>query len=185
MTAGPSEKPGRYQRSANGMVGAMVVLVLLVGGFVAVQALGRDHDVDPVRTVDFEPVAEQARSDRKLYAFTPDPMPDRWRATSVSYVPGRAPRWHLGMLTDAGKYVGIEESLSPEKAVVAEFVDPEAVRGGDVRLRGRTWRVWTDSGGDYALVLATPERTVLVGGSAGEKAVRGLVDGLSRGALEN
>ena len=182
MTAGPTEKPGRYQRSANGMVGAMVVLVLLVGGFVAVQALGRDQDVDPVKTVDYQPVAEQARSAKKLFVLTPEPMPDGWRATSVSYVPGRAPRWHLGILTDDQKYVGIEESLSSEKDVVAEFVDPDAERGRDVRLKGRTWHVWTDSGGDYALVLPTPKETVLVGGSAGQKAVRELFDGLSLGA---
>jgi hypothetical protein len=179
MSAGPTEKPGRYQRSATGMVGAMVVLVLLVGGFVAVQALGRDHDVDPVKTVDYAPVAEQARSDGKLFVLTPDPMPHGWRATSVSYVPGRAPTWHLGMLTDGGKFVGIEESLAAEKDVVAKFVDPDAQRGRDLPIGGRTWHVWTDTGGDYALVLATPQETVLIGGSAGGKPVRDLVDGLS------
>ena len=49
--------------------------------------------------------------------------------------------------------------------------------------RGLTWRVWTDSGGDYALVLSTRKQTVLVGGSAGEKDVRALVGRLSLGNL--
>ena len=110
-------------------------------------------------------------------------MPAGWRATSVSYVPGRAPAWHLGMLTDQGSYVGIEESLATEKDVVEKFVDPDAERGDKVRLRGLTWRVWTDSGGDYALVLSTRKQTVLVGGSAGEKDVRALVGRLSLGNL--
>ncbi len=183
MTAAPPEKPGRYQRSANGMVGAMVVLVVLVGGFVGVQALGRDHDVEPARTVDYRPVADQARTAGTLFVFTPDPMPEGWRATSVSYAPGRAPTWHLGMLTDQGSYVGIEESLATEQDVVEKFVDPDAERGDKVRLRGLTWRVWTDSGGDYALVLSTRKQTVLVGGSAGEKDVRALVGRLSLGNL--
>ena len=185
MTAAPPEKPGRYQRSASGMVGAMVLLVVLVGGFVGVQALGRDHDVEPVRTVDYRPVAQQARTARTLFVFTPDPMPAGWRATSVSYVPGRAPTWHLGMLTDQGSYVGIEESLATEQDVVEKFVDPDAERGAKVRLRGLTWRVWTDRGGDYALVLSTRKQTVLVGGSAGEKDVRALVGRLSLGNLRS
>jgi hypothetical protein len=52
-----------------------------------------------------------------------------------------------------------------------------------VRLRGLTWREWTDSGGDYALVLSTRKQTVLVGGSADEKDVRDLVGRLSLGSL--
>ncbi len=183
MTTAPPESPGRYQRSANGMVGAMVVLVVLVGGFVGVQALGRDHDVQPARTVDYRPVADQARAAGTLFVFTPDPLPKGWRATSVSYVPGRAPTWHLGMLTDQGSYVGIEESLATENDMVEKYVDPDAERGDEVRLRGLTWREWTDSGGDYALVLSTRKQTVLVGGSAGAKDVRALVGRLSLGNL--
>ena len=72
MTAGPTEKPGRYQRSANGMVGAMVVLVLLVGGFVAVQALGRDQDVDPVKTVDYQPVRSRRGRPRSCSCSRPN-----------------------------------------------------------------------------------------------------------------
>ncbi len=52
-----------------------------------------------------------------------------------------------------------------------------------MRLRGLTWQVWTDSGGDYALVLSTRKQTVLVGGSAGENDVRALVGRLSLGNL--
>ena len=140
MTAAPPEKPGRYQRSASGMVGAMVLLVVLVGGFVAVQALGRDHDVEPVRTVDYRPVAQQARTARTLFVFTPDPMPAGWRATSVSYVPGRAPSWHLGMLTDQGSYVGIEESLATERDVVE-------IRRPRRRARRQGAAAWADLAG--------------------------------------
>ena len=128
-------------------------------------------------------MADQARTAGTLFVFTPDPMPEGWRATSVSYVPGRAPTWHLGMLTDQGSYVGIEESLATEQDMVEKFVDPDAERGDKVRLRGLTWREWTDSGGDYALVLSTRKQTVLVGGSAGEKDVRALVGRLSLGNL--
>jgi hypothetical protein len=67
--------------------------------------------------------------------------------------------------------------------MVEKFVDPDAERGDEVRLRGLTWREWTDSGGDYALVLSTRKQTVLVGGSAGEKDVRSLVGRLSLGNL--
>lgn len=178
-----SEQPGRYQRSANGLVGAMILLVVLVGGYAGIQALGRDHVAQPVQRVDYGPVVDQARAAGKLYALAPDPMPTGWRATSVSYQPGRSPTWHLGMLTDTGKYVGIEESLGSEQDLVTTYIDANATRGRTLSLRGQTWRVWTDSGGDYALVLVTRKETVLVGGSGGERAVRRLVQAVSFGNL--
>ena len=44
------EKPGRYQRSPAGMVGALIVTLLVISAFVAFRALNRtDLDVKPER----------------------------------------------------------------------------------------------------------------------------------------
>lgn len=79
---------------------------------------------------------------------------------------------HLGVLTDEGRYVGLEQSRSSEANMVEKYVDEEAVRGGTVDIEGDTWRIWTDEGGDTALtrvekgvttlVVGTPDQDVLV-----------------------
>lgn len=48
-----SEQPGRYQRSFSGMLGALVVLLLVIGGFVAFRAVTRDDLEVEVETVDY------------------------------------------------------------------------------------------------------------------------------------
>ena len=37
-------------------------------------------------------------------------LPLGWKATSATYTRGVSPTWHLGMLTDDAKYVGVEEA---------------------------------------------------------------------------
>ena len=44
-----SGQAGRYQRSFSGMVGAMVVLLVVIGGYVAFRAVNRNDVADPVR----------------------------------------------------------------------------------------------------------------------------------------
>ena len=133
MTAAPPEQPGRYQRSATGMVGAMVVLVVLVGGFVGVQALGRDHDVEPAQTVDYRPVADQARTAGTLFDLVAPDLAARGvarhdRELRAGPCPDLAPRGahRPGLATSASS-----SRWPRSRTMVEEFVDPDAERGDD------------------------------------------------------
>jgi hypothetical protein len=159
-----SEQAGRYQRSAAGMVGAMVVLVAVVIGFVLFRDLNRNDPASPVRTVDYAQSAEYARDQAGFDVLSPDTLPEGWRATSARYVPGENESWHLGLLTGDGRYVGLEQSVSSVDAMVEQHVDPDAVEGDPVDVAGRAWTTYSDSGGDLALVLETGETTTLVVG---------------------
>jgi len=178
-------RPGatRYQRTSGGLVGAMIVTVLFVVAFVGFRGFVRNNDSTPVPKVDYQTWVKAGRSDGKLAVYVPDPVPDGWRATSASYETGTQPAWHLGMLTDERKYVGVEESHDSTQALVDEHVDPDATRGKDVQIDGVTWQTWRDAGGDYAVVRSldapdgTPE-SVLVVGSAKESQVRDLAGSL-------
>ena len=55
-----SEQAGRYQRSAGGMVGAMVVLVVLLVAWVGFKSLTTDQPDTAVRTVDYAQVCDMA-----------------------------------------------------------------------------------------------------------------------------
>jgi hypothetical protein len=176
----------RSARSFAGMVGALIVVVAI--GLVWVKIGGSDEKGSPVQAVDWAAWLKAARADQQLMAFAPASLPQKWRATSVTYASGSDAHWHLGMLTDTGKYVGIEESRASTRDLVEQYVDQDAERGHDVTVDGQTWQSWTDSGGDYALVRSVEVggreyESVLVGGSAPAATVRSFTATLTGGTV--
>ena len=158
-----SERAGRYQRSAGGMVGAMVVLVALVVGWVGIRALtSGSPESEP--TVDYAQVVPEVRKAARLAVVAPPSLPPGWRATSTRFTDGTREHWHLGVLTDQDQYVGLEQSADPVRSMVRTYVDEAASAGKPVRVRGRTWSTYTDSGGDLALVRRDGGTTTLVVG---------------------
>lgn len=184
------ERPGRRPPQTFGaMTGALVFLVLVVLGWALFRALTSDHKSTPVRTVDWAAWVKAGRAEQALALYAPPELPAGWRATSVDYVGGNQPQWHLGMLTDRGKYVGIEESRLTTRKLVEQYIDPNAVRGKDVEVDGTTWQTWSDSGGDHALVRSVqvdgrPYESVLVGGSADQATVERFVGSLEAGPVK-
>jgi hypothetical protein len=162
----------------------MVATVLAVVAFVAFRGLTRDNEATKVPAVDWHISYQAARADGKLQVLAPGSLPSGWKATSVSYLPGAEPAWHLGLLTSKGKYVGIEESTAGVDELVQRYVDQDATRGSDVTVAGQRWQVYTDSGGDYALGRSVPRgggqtpEAQLVGGSAPDATIRQFVETL-------
>jgi hypothetical protein len=183
-------KPGRYQRSSGGLVGAMIVTVLAVLAFAAFRAIFRDNAEVPVRSVDYQGSVEAARAEKLLFVVAPEKLPSGWRATSATYSPGASPSWHLGTLTAGRKYVGVEESRASIEDLVEQHVDPQAERGKDVTIDGQTWQSWTDAGGDYAVARsarsgARPVESWVVVGTAPEAEIRdfaGTLEGAPSGS---
>ena len=159
-----SEQAGRYQRSASGMIGAMLVLLAVIGAYVVFRAVNRNEPESPVRAVDYQQTLDYARGQADFPLLAPASLPEGWRATSVNFVPEPV-RWHLGVLTDEDRYVGLEQSRSSLDKMVETYVDREAVRGEPVQVEGQTWRTWTDEGGDTALTREDGEVTTLVVGT--------------------
>jgi hypothetical protein len=176
----------RSTRSFAGMIGALVVVVAI--GLVWVKIGGSDEKAAPVRSVDWSAWVKAGRAEQQLMVFAPRSLPAGWRASSATYAGGNDAHWHLGMLTDGGKYVGIEESRASTQDLAEQYVDQDAVRGQDVTVADETWQTWTDAGGDYALVRSVevagrPYESVLVGGSAPPAAVRSLAATLTSGTV--
>lgn len=161
-----SEQAGRYQRSAMGMVGAMIVLLAVIVGYVAFRAVNRNEPESPVRAVDYQQTLEYARGEADFAVLAPAALPDGWRATSVEFVPSPT-RWHLGLLTDGDRYVGLEQSRAPLTDLVHQYVDQNPSQGKPVQVEGEAWRTWTDAGGDTALGRTDGGVSTLVVGTAG------------------
>ena len=169
-----SGQAGRYQRSFSGLVGAMAVLLLVIGGFVAFRAVNRTAPADPVTPFDWRGPATYAREQADFHVLAPASLPRGWFATSARWTGGRDAHWHLGLLTGRRQYVGVEQEDRSVDDMVQEYVDPNAARGKDVRIGGQTWQSWFDDE-DQALVLEQKDVTTLVVGTVDRGTVEDFV----------
>ncbi len=160
-----SGQAGRYQRSFGGLIGAMVVLVAVIVGWVAFRSVFSDNPDSAVRVVDYREDLPVAREAAEFDLLAPDRLPTGWRSTSARFTPMPKQAWHLGVLTDDDDYVGLEQSDRSVRSMVEEYVDPQARRGDEVDVAGSPWTTYTDAGGDLALVRRQGNTTTLVVGS--------------------
>jgi len=179
-----SGQPGRYQRSTSGMVGALLATLLVIGAFVAFRACNRtdlqvepDH-VDYLAQVGF---AQQA-GDRVVY---PASLPGGWYATQLAVDPGQPTELRLSMLTGENDYVGFVQSPDSAPVLLTRYVDAAPVSGGPADVPGAVdgevtrWNVWTDDGGDTALVARHGAETLLVFGTASRAQLEQLAGSLT------
>jgi hypothetical protein len=145
------------------MFGAMLVLLVLVLGYVGVQALS-GKQATTVETVDYRRVVPDARRAADFDLVAPRRLPAGWRATTVRFEPAPRSHWHLGVLTDDGRYVGLEQAGRPVSTMVRDYVDESARPGSPVEAGGHLWTTYTDAGGDLALVRRAGRTTTLVVG---------------------
>ncbi|WP_162260785.1 DUF4245 family protein [Nocardioides sp. Soil805] len=178
----PTGKPSRHQRSAAGMVGAMIITLLVIGGFLALRGVTRDQAEVDVAPVDYQD-AVAAAADAGLALVHPRELPDGWKATSVDLTRDESPAWAMGMLTDEGRFVGIRQEEESADDMAAVAIDEDAVAGEQVSLDSEvadTWTAWTDEGGDTGYSAELGDQTVLVYGSAPRADITELVGLLQR-----
>jgi hypothetical protein len=183
----PAGQPGRYQRSTSGMVGALLVTLLVILGFVALRGFNRTtpdvkpEHVDYVAQVGY---AQQAGATDLVY---PASLPAGWYATQLTVDAGPPSQLDLSLLTADGAYAGLVQSAESGPALLARYVDANATGGQPVDVPGAvdgkvtSWDVWTDSGGDTALVARHRGTTLMVFGSATQAQLEQLASTLTTG----
>lgn len=167
-TSSTRGKPGRYQRSTGGLVGAMIVTVAVVVAFVAFRAFFRDQPEVRPEPVDYLAAVAHAQ-DQGLRPVHPRELPAGWVATSVTSTAGDTPSWSLGLLTDEGDFVGVQQEDTSVDSLLETHVDEEVSEEGTVATPGsvaREWAAYADEGGDHAYAAELGRQTVLVYGSA-------------------
>lgn len=179
-----SEQPGRYQRSPAGMVGAMLVLLLVIGAFVGFRALNRDElSVEPER-VDYLDAVAAAQSEDWRVAY-PATLPPGWRATSIEAAADVD--WGIGFLTPDG-FVGVRQSDRSLRELLRTYVDedttsrPAVEPGGEIEGR---WQAYADAGGDLAYTAEVADQSLLVYGSAPEADLLALAARLTTAPLRD
>lgn len=161
-------RPGRYSRSASGLVASMAVVVLAVVALVAFRSLvSRDPDVSPTRIDYLQTVSDL--QDSGFFPVYPASLAAGWAATNVDFTPGIPPRFGLSFLTDQQHYVGIQESSQDVGVLLDTYVDSDTTAEPDLATPGGlapTWLGWSDQGGDHAFSTQVGGQSVLVFGSA-------------------
>lgn len=182
----PTGAPGRYQRSAAGLVVSLVVTVVAVGGLLYFMGLFRpDFEAKPTAIDYLETVEAMQMSD--LSPIYPEQLPDGWIATSVNVPTEESPYFMVGMLNDDDQFVGVRQEDASFGALLAGSVDeetqpadgytvPDSVR----RPPAREWEGYTDGGGDTAYLAEVGDETVMVFGSAPVEDLHTVIDALTR-----
>ncbi|QIG44293.1 DUF4245 domain-containing protein [Nocardioides anomalus] len=184
------ERPSRYTRSFGGLIGAMVVTVVFIAGYVAFRAVTRDQP-DVKQDVDYLAQVSELQGADVTVVF-PCGLPDGWRATSTDFERGDPPTWGIGFVTDDDEFVGVRQEQSDVDDLLETYVDKSADEGEDASpensLGVSTWQTWSDDGGDHAFstTLAGPldGQTLLVYGSASVAQQEELVGRLSTGSTQ-
>jgi hypothetical protein len=176
-----SEQPGRYTRSTSGMVGALVVTVLVILGFVVFRAFNRsDVEVAPER-VDYLSQVRFAQEEGVDVVY-PARLPAGWYATRVSFSSEKPPELALSMLTGDDEYVGFVQSSATLAELLTDYVDAHPEAGSPVMVNGSmipAWSSWTDAGGDTALAATFGRETLLVFGTVSRTDLEQLVASLT------
>ncbi|HET9422985.1 MAG TPA: DUF4245 family protein [Nocardioides sp.] len=181
-----SQRPGRYQRSGNGLLGAMLITVAAVVAFVGFRALFTDEpDVKPDEVDYLEPVG--LAQDADVEPVYPAELPEGWIATRAEVLPDAPPGFDLALLTGDEEFVGMVWSGERIDDLLVERVDDEDVEEAEpLTVDGsvaRRWDGYSDPGGDLAYAAEVGDHVVMVYGSAPEEDLRAIVESLTTAPL--
>lgn len=160
----------------NASLGDMLRSILAIGALIlGLAAVGYWFQVKPDNTtkaVDYVTAVEAARGDADFELLAPASLPKGWKATSVRYESGVRGQWHLGVMTDKGEYIGLEQSGIGTQRAIEQFA-PDTKAKGRTTIGGQSWQLRTSNRGETTLVREDGTITIIVTGTA------------SRGVIEN
>ena len=185
QTSPAANRPGGYNRSFGGLVGAMIVMVVAVVLVWLALGLFRDDAEFEPTPIDYD-ASMAALADSGAALAYPETLPEGWRVNNLAYDPAD-PSFSLAMLTDDERFVGVYHGREDLEEVLARLVDDAATEEGSVELTdgdggSATWQVFGDEGGDTAYVRVGEQRrdpvVTIVYGSAPDEDLREVVGSL-------
>ncbi|MGH1562004.1 DUF4245 domain-containing protein [Mumia sp. DW29H23] len=155
------------------VMGAILVGLFVVGNFFWGNSAGERPPVA------YEQTVKEVRQSAPYPVYAPTSLPEGWRSNGVLYRPGREGRWHLGILTDGDRYIGLEQQIDSAPRMVEKYA-PAVEQREDVEVAGKTWQLWTGDG-ETTFVREEGEMTVLVTGPAPRKDIEHFIGLLTTG----
>ncbi len=177
--------PGRGGLRMRDMVGAVLLLVLIIGAVLGLSGScsfspgGPEVDPNSAPSVDAGKQLDIAASS-VTFPLREPAVPGSWRANSSSTVSvgagaGANVVVRIGWVTPEGTYVQLNQSGGERADVVtAETGQDEPAANGEVEVAGVTWTSYPAHRDEPAWVTELDGTVVLITGSADEKAFRTL-----------
>ncbi len=185
----PTGKPGKYQRSAGGLVAALALTA--IGILVVMWVLGlfrNDLEVEVEEVDHLESVS--SAQDAGLEPVYPATLPEGWIATGAEVPTAEGGGFEIRLLTDDERFVGIRQATGVSvTGLLTTYVDEEPVEGEPTEIDSitPTWETWTDEGGDTAYVAelgGRADEVVIVYGSAPAGDLREIVERLTTARVD-
>lgn len=179
MSQSTAPQPPRRPSVVGDPLRTTLVVLAIIAILAGAGSLLSSPPGDPVPAVDYQPALSAARDAAPYPVLAPEDLPEGWRANSVRYRIG-SDAWHLGILTDEDRYIGIEQSPDSVEELVEEFA-AEAEPAGDIELGGQTWALLRTED-RTTLVRRADDATTLVTGDAPQQSIADLAADLSDGS---
>lgn len=162
----------RYPRTFHGLIVSMVVLVIAVVAFWALNNLTHSTPTTDQRVDYLHNVTEIQQAGAPLKVIYPRTLPKGWKATSADYTPpagvGTKASWSLGVVTDHDTFVGLRLESAPLTQLVSTYIDKDASTDGPATVEtpvGTKWTTFSDRGGDHGYAEELGNYVLLVYGS--------------------
>jgi hypothetical protein len=158
---------------------ALSLIVLLVPLAIIV-AIFRFSGGEKTVVVDPSSAIAQARAGAAFPVLAPTGLPRGWQTVNASYrhvADGAELR--IGFVTSSGGALALIETDERIESVIDRELGERVRPLGPVTLAGRSWQSYAAREGERALVLATPDRTVVVIGRADPAEVEALAAALT------
>ncbi len=169
----------------SGMVGAMLVTVVLVIGFVVLRAVNRDDFEFERDPIDYLPVVAAVQEAGNIDPAYPPSLPAGWTALDAGVRKGG---WELEIETAAGRRISIRQQTRVLYDMARAYVDEDVVDDGYVSVGGEfgdQWQAFSDDEGDRAVgVLIEDNENLLVFGTSSADELRVFASSLVRDPLE-
>ena len=140
QTSPPAGRPGGYNRSFGGLVGAMIVMVVAVVLIWLALGLFRDEAEFEPAPIDYDASMTALAENGAALAY-PERLPEGWRVNNLAYDPAD-PSFSLALLTDDERFVGVYHGREDLEELLERLVDDSVEEDGTVEL--------TDGGGEAA-----------------------------------
>jgi hypothetical protein len=166
----PARRRRRGFETLGDMARSMGVVLVVVAVVVLITIRTRGQGI---RVVDYRPDLAQAKIGAPFVLVAPEGLGARWRPTSDYFDPpartgvAGVTLWHIGFVTPAGQYAGMEQTNGEVHDAVAAAIDsPE--QSGSSSVTGTTWQRWTQPDGKRRAITHTVGTvSVVVDGTAG------------------
>jgi len=158
----PAPQRSRGNPSMGDVVRSVAVLSLIVLGIWAFGLLQTETPEDPIgESVPYADTAASARDVATYPLLAPANLPTDWRVNGVRFTPTGSQAWHLGVLTDENRYIGLEQETASARDLVDTYAEG-AEEAGTLDIDGVVWQRFDGPDRSITLVQETAEVTTLV-----------------------